>query len=136
MIVAVLIAGGAGFFGGMKYQQSKRVLFNGQFGGMERGAFRNQMQNGGSRMAFRPVNGEIISIDEKSVTVKLQDGSSKIIILSETTNINKAETAEKKDLTVGTAIAVFGEVNSDGSITAQNIQLNPILQRGINTDTQ
>jgi len=123
IIIAVLV-GGAGFFAGMKYQQGKQRnlarQFFGQIGGRQ-GA-------GANRLGFRPVNGEIIDADEKSITVKLQDGSSKIVIVSETTQINKAEQASKQDLKVGEKVAVFGSENSDGSITAQNIQINPLLR--------
>ncbi|MCL4366320.1 DUF5666 domain-containing protein [Patescibacteria group bacterium] len=65
------------------------------------------------------------SDDLKSITVKLSDGSSKIILLSAQTQLNKAEVAAKSDLAVGERVAVFGSVNSDGSVNAQNIQLNP-----------
>lgn len=123
IIVAVLVGGG-GFFVGMKYQQSKTPVFNRQFTGQTNG----RQGTGASRLGFRPVNGEIISADEKSITVKLQDGSSKIVIVSETTQINKADQAAKEDLKVGEKVAVFGQENSDGSVTAQNIQLNPILR--------
>jgi len=124
IIIAVLV-GGVGFFAGMKYQQSKQRnvarQFFGQMGGRQ-GA-------GANRLGFRPVNGEIIAADEKSITVKLQDGSGKIVIVSETTQINKAEQATKEALKVGEKVAVFGQENSDGSVTAQNIQINPLLRR-------
>jgi len=58
----------------------------------------------------------------------LQDGSSRIVIVSETTQINKAEQATKTDLKIGEKVAVFGQENSDGSVTAQNIQLNPTFR--------
>lgn len=103
----------------MKYQASKSSS----------GRFANLPQNQGRGLQrgqnFRPVNGEIISADEKSVTVKLPDGGSKIVILSEKTSINKAAEATKEDLKVGEKVAVFGSENTDGSVTAQNIQLNP-----------
>jgi len=122
-IVAVLFGIG-GFFAGMKYQQSKQRSvarqFLGQMGGRQ-GVSTN-------RLGFRPVNGEIISADDKSITVKLQDGSSKIVIVSANTQINKAEQANKEDLKVGEKVAVFGQENSDGSVTAQNIQINPLLR--------
>jgi ribosomal protein S1 len=76
------------------------------------------------------VNGEIIGVDEKSITVKMQDGSSRIVILSEKTEINKAASGTKDDLKVGERVAVFGQENSDGSVTAQNIQLNPMFRGG------
>ena len=123
-IAVALAVGSVCFFAGMKYQQSKQRTvarqFVGQIGGRQ-GA-------GANRLGFRPVNGEIIAADEKSITVKLQDGSSKIVIVSEITQINKAEQASKEDLKVGGKVAVFGQENSDGSVTAQNIQINPLMQ--------
>lgn len=121
IILMILIAGGA-FFAGMKYQGGKQPALSGQFNGS-----RNRMGLGaGNRAGFRPVSGEIISADSNSITVKLQDGGSKIVILSDKTQINKAETASKNELKTGVKVAVFGTDNSDGSVTAQNIQLNPV----------
>ncbi len=127
-IILVVVVAAGGFFAGMKYQQSRRLSFAGQFNG--NGGPRNgQGQIPGNRQGFRPVNGEIISADDKSITVKLQDGSTKIVLFSASTLINKASQGSKEDLKIGEKVAVFGQANSDGSVTAQNIQLNPI-QRG------
>lgn len=123
-VVLVIVFAGAGFYGGMKYQQSQRGNFSGQFGNGQ-GMMRN------NRSGFRPVAGEIISADEKSITVKLQDNSSKIIFINDKTVINKAQTVNKSELKVGEKVSVFGSENTDGSVTAQNVQLNPIL-RSIN----
>jgi len=121
-VVVLLVAVGAGaFFGGIKYQESKnpRASF---FQGPRNGQLAQRGQG------FRPVNGEIISQDDKSITVKLQDGSSKIVLLTDTTAINKSAEGSKSDLKPGEKVAVFGQENSDGSVTAQNIQLNPQLR--------
>ena len=105
-IVALVIGGGAGFIGGMKYQESKSPNFTtGQFFG-NGGQIREGQRQGGN--SFRPVAGEIISSDNESLTVKLADGSSKIVILSDKTTINKAEKGQKSDLKDGVNIAVFG----------------------------
>lgn len=126
-ILTALIAlavGVASFFGGMKYQQSRAVSLG--FGG-QRGVVANGVRGGmmGNRQGFQPVAGEIIANDGKTMTVKMIDGSSKLVILSETTTVSKTSDGSKDDLTVGAKIAVFGSANSDGSVTAQNIQLNP-----------
>lgn len=125
LVVAIAAAAG-GFFAGTKYQQSKR----GQFItlGNNQGKFGNMMAvpgGNGARGGFRPVTGEIIKSDNTSITVSLADGSSKIILLSTSTQINKAEVGSKADLVIGTQIAVFGSENADGSVTAQNVQINP-----------
>lgn len=127
IITIALLVGAVGFFGGIKYQQSKGATTSRQAGGSTfvmrggEGSDRNAVIRGG----LKPVSGEIIASDDKSITVKLQDGSSRIVILSEKTQINKAEEAEKSELKQGEAVAVFGTENQDGSVTAQNIQLNP-----------
>ncbi len=121
MVVLVVVAGAGGFFGGMKYQEGRKTASFRQLNGNVQGS----RTGNGNRQAFRPVNGEIISSDDKSITVKLQDGSSKIVLLSEKTVINKADTATKDELKTGVKVAVFGQDNTDGSVTAQNIQLNP-----------
>lgn len=140
-IILVLAVGGLAFFGGMKYQASKQPSFGrlGQFNGT--GMMRNengqtqqgqngngsQAQNGNRQgMGIRGVTGEIIANDDKSITVKLPDGSSKIVLVGTTTTINKASSSSKSDLTTGTKVAVFGQTNTDGSVTAQNIQINPV----------
>ena len=128
-IIIAIAVGALSFFGGMKYQESKSV--NNRFGanlqnmrGQQNGQTgQSQTRRGG----FRPVMGEIINQDENSITVKLVDGSSKIVLLSEKTTYNKAETATKTDLKKGERVNVFGTENTDGSVTAQNIQLNPLL---------
>lgn len=138
-VATAVIAGGIGFFGGVRYQQRQVPSFGaGRFAMMGQGANTvafGQGRTGGQRgmMGLRPVAGEIISSDDKSITVKLADGSSKIVFLSEKTVINKASTATMSDLATGQRVAVFGESNSDGSVTAQNIQLNPQDRGMMNT---
>jgi hypothetical protein len=127
--VLVVIAGILGFFGGMKYQQSQRATFTGRFG---QGIGTQGAQGERNRTGFRPVNGEILSTDDKSMTVKLQDGSSRIVLFSDKTTISKAADATHADLTVNTRVAAFGIDNPDGSLTAQNIQINPIMRLGGN----
>ncbi len=118
LVLAVIIAGGAGFWAGIKYR-----IPGVNFQAAGRGQFQRGPGNG-----FRPVSGEIISSDDKSITVKLVDGSSKIVIVSESTVINKSAEGARADLKTGEKVAVFGTENADGSVTAQNIQLNPNIR--------
>jgi hypothetical protein len=128
--ILILVFAGAGFYGGMKYQQSQRGNFSGQLGNGQ-GMLRNGRTGTGTpRGGFRPVAGEIISADEKSITVKLQDDSSKIVLVNSKTVINQAQTVTKSELKVGEKVSVFGSENADGSVTAQNVQLNPIQRMG------
>ena len=90
-ILALIIVAGGAFFAGTKYQQSQTPSFARQFNGAGN---RNGNQNG---VGFRPVSGQIIASDDKSITVKLQDGSSRIVILSDKTTINKVAEGTKAD---------------------------------------
>jgi beta-lactamase superfamily II metal-dependent hydrolase len=82
-------------------------------------------QTGGPAGMNRPVAGDIIASDDKSITVKLQDGSSKIVLVNDQSTVTEATTSTKQSLSVGKKVLVFGTANSDGSVTAQNVQLNP-----------
>ncbi len=122
IVIAVVVAGGS-FFGGMKYQQSKTPTGGRQFQGTRQGE--NQGRFGASG---GPVVGEIINKDDTSITVKLADGSSKIVLLPNSVSISKTDAGSTADIKTGQRVGVFGKNNSDGSMTAQNIQLNPMFR--------
>ncbi len=132
IVILVLAVGVLGFFGGMKFSEFQRIQKrsggNGQFqmgpNGQSMGQTNGKSQTQTGSVG-RPITGEIIQIDETSVTVKTQDGGSKIIILSGSTTYSKTTEGSKSDLSVGTTIGVFGTENTDKSVTAQTIQLNP-----------
>lgn len=127
-IILVILVGAAAFFGGMKYQQSRIQGLRNQFGtGRGFGRFGQNSNNGGSA-----VRGQISSVDNNSLTITLSDGSSKVVIVGDNTSIFKSDPGSKGDLTSGQTVMVFGTANSDGTLTAQNIQLNPMF-RGMAT---
>jgi len=120
VIALVLVACGLGFFTGMKYQQTKqpsRADFQ-EMRNMRQGTPGFQRPAGSGT-----VRGEIIDKEEASITVKLPDESSKIVLISENTTINKATEGSIDDLETGEQVMVFGQTNSDGSLSATNIQL-------------
>ncbi len=128
--VLLIVIGVGSFFVGMKYQQSKRPSgLNMQSAGMhsEVAGQQNSMEaqhRGSSGMIY----GEIISKDEESITVKQADDSTRIILLSESTEIQKASESSIDDLETSEQVMIFGQENPDGSISAQNIQLNPVFR--------
>jgi hypothetical protein len=119
-IVVAVVVGVAAFFGGTMYQKSQTPANGGQFSqvSFQRGQGGNFRRTGGAGNATM---GEIASIDDKSMTVKLQDGSSKIVNLSDKTIFSKTSTASKTDFKVGDRVTAFGSAASDGSITAQMV---------------
>lgn len=140
-IVTVMLVGAGSFYGGMKYAEGKNAevsAFGGsnsspaerqqrsQFGAAI-GGFRGGTGGMGARGGI--VAGEIISKDDKSVTVKLNNGGSKLIFVSDATNVSKSAEGALSDLQIGTQILANGAPNQDGSINAKIIQLSPQLQR-------
>ncbi|MBI5153100.1 MAG: hypothetical protein HZA36_01435 [Parcubacteria group bacterium] len=121
--VAILLVGGGAFHGGVKYAENNRGN-----GGGGRGAF-GQMGNGGQRGVARGggfTTGEVISKDDKSITLKLRDGGSKIIFFTESTKVMKNTDGPLKDIETGTQISTTGNANQDGSVNAQSIQILPM----------
>lgn len=118
-LVIVLIS----FYGGMKYEQNKipeRGNFTAFVGGVggQRGTNANG-RGGGSGI----VSGSIISKDSTGVTIKMRDGSSKIVFVSPSTSIMKFVLGNISDLLVGEQVNTSGTSNPDGSVTAQSIQI-------------
>ncbi len=126
IIIAAIIAGGAGFYGGMLYGQStnanSRTNLNRQGAGFAVGM---GQRGGGAQPNGGFSGGEIIKKDSSSITVKLTNGSSQIILFSDATKVTKSAEGSAADLIVGEQVTITGSKNQDGSITAQSIQLRP-----------
>jgi len=121
-IIIVVVVGAGAFYGGAAFQRTKNVKARGNF---QIGNRMGQVKQNGQNQ-LTPINGEVISQDDKSVTVKLNNGSTRNIIISDSTTISKSENGAKFDIKDGDQVMVFGKANSDGSLTALNLQINPI----------
>lgn len=118
VIFLIIVASGT-FYGGMLYGQSKKK--NLSFSQQNQGTSIRGNRPGGAGLNF----GEIISKDDKSITIKLTNGGSKIIFYSANTEIGKFVNGTPDDLSVGQTVSVNGSANQDGSITAQSVQIRP-----------
>jgi hypothetical protein len=126
-VVALLVVGGGSFYAGMQYSQrasqgsssspQDRAARFQQFGG---GAGRGGRNGGGGFTA-----GEIIAKDDKSITIKMTDGSSKIVFYTSQTPTMKSVSGAVSDLSIGEQVTITGSANQDGSVTAQSIQIRP-----------
>jgi len=118
IIVLVVVAGGA-FYGGMLYGKSQNVR---SFPG---GNFQTRINRAGANGSSF-ILGNIIAKDSSSITLQLPGNSgSKIIFYSDITQISKFAAGTANDLAPGISVSVTGTTNSDGSVTAQSIQIRP-----------
>ncbi len=138
VVLALVLLGGS-FYGGMQYGARNTAAksqstaggrnFGGAIGAGQRGAAGQGMQSGSQRSGANTGGGftvgQIVSKDDTSVTVKTNDGGSKIIFFSSSTSIDKSVSGASSDLSVGQQITANGKINPDGSVVAQNIQIRP-----------
>ena len=123
-IILLLVVGGGSFYGGMLYGKSQASAL----AATTRASFASR----GSRAGVTGggfITGSIIAEDSSSITLALPAGTSgsKIIFYSSGTTISKMVSGTGKDLTTGTNVSVTGTTNSDGSVTAQSIQIRPAV---------
>jgi len=125
VVIIVVVVAAAAFWGGMTYEKSKAAAsyagagaggrFGGRFGGGAGGP--------GGASGMMPVSGKITASGNNTITVQLSDGSSKIVDLTSQTKINKSSQGSVSDLTTGQNVTAFGSANSDGSVTAQAVNV-------------
>ena len=130
VIGALTIAGGS-FYAGVKYAGQSRAGRSGNFTQGFQGAPGGR--SAGSGGGF--IAGTIIAKDEASITIALGGpnttstngtaSGSKIVLYNASTQVGKFTTGAHSDLTVGAVVTIQGSQNTDGSITAQMIQIRP-----------
>ena len=121
MLAVIVVVAGLIFYAGMRVgnmQSSKKLA-----------SFSNRSQVPGATRRFGGgqgfVGGTVLSLDAQSMTIKMQDGNSRIVIFGSSTEITKSASGSLQDLTAGKNVTINGKQNSDGSITAQMIQIRP-----------
>lgn len=126
LIVAAIVIGGGSFYGGMQYQKSQQpVVSQGQRGGGNGGGGQRGFGGGRGGMGGGFLSGEVMNKDAQSITVKLRDGSSKIVFFASSTAVGKMDAGSIADVTQGAQVTIVGATNSDGSVTANSIQIRP-----------
>ncbi len=131
VIGVALLVGAGSFYGGMKYASAKSPTRNFQHptgaagGNAGFGGGQGPDARGNTMGSF--ITGEILSNDGKTLTVKGRDGSSKIVLLGDTTEVSLFVAGKPADLEVGKSVMVQGKANTDGSVTAQSVQLRPAM---------
>ncbi len=138
-IVIALVAGGAGFFSGMA--AGKANALKTANGGLGAGSFGgNFARTGGAGAGGRYflkggamhlgssgsfAAGQILSASANNIVIKMPNGSTKIILLSSATKINKSVAGSASDLSQGESVVISGTANQDGSISADAVDIRP-----------
>ena len=127
ILVVAVVCGGVGYKVGSfgKPFGSAQGMLRTRGGGMMQG----QGPSAGSEQARqagqgrRHTEGEILSIDDKGVTVKLADGSSKIVLFSDSTTYALSSAVDKSKVVVGQKVDIVGDPNTDGSVSASEVRI-------------
>lgn len=127
-VVAAAVLLGASFWSGVSYAKNQAPMRGGfatangaQFAG--RGGTGMMGTRTGAMGGFTA--GQILSKDANSITIKMQNGSTKIVLINGSTTVMKQASGTQNDLSVGTEVVVTGPANSDGSVTATAVQIRP-----------
>ena len=138
MVIIMLVVGAGAFYGGTAYEKSSLTSqgllrsASAQMGGRAGGqGGPNQGRPGGAMGANSAgrggdfVSGQVTAKDDTSVTIKSPDGSSKIVFFSPSTTVGKATQGTIADVNVGDQVMANGKTGTDGSLSAQSIQIRP-----------
>jgi len=138
-VVGIIVLVGV-FFGGAAYGKNQTTAATAGSNGFAAYAGMRGGRSGGFGGA---TVGQIISEDATSITVQLMTPStgatsttpvgSKIVFLDGNTKITKEVSGSMSDLAVGTNVSVTGTANTDGSVSAQAIQIRPNMPAATTT---
>lgn len=125
MVVIALVASGLGFWGGTMYMQNQRATIMGRFQreGAGTGIVQNNPRGAGGAGGPQSVGGEVKAMDDTSITIAMPDGSSRFVFFSSSTKFQALIEKDSSIVKVGSRINAMGPKSSDGSITAQSIQV-------------
>jgi hypothetical protein len=117
VVITLLIASGAGFYGGMKYAGAGNTPKPQQLS-----------NNGEPRQGRRGSNsgftaGQVTSKSANSFILQLTDVSTKNIFVDSSTSFVKSASSSIQDIKVGDEVSASGSQNQDGSITATSVRL-------------
>jgi len=131
VVLAAVLFGAVGFWGGVTYQKSQAPAgFAGRFGGGAGGfggggggGFGGG-QGGGFRNSANVATGTVIAQDSTSITVKSANGGSKTVFVSGTTQVSKQQVLTPADIKTGDQVVAFGQA-ANGGIDARMVQIVP-----------
>ncbi|OYV83080.1 MAG: hypothetical protein B7W96_00775 [Parcubacteria group bacterium 37-58-5] len=121
-VVALVVGFGAGYF--VHTPPAPAAGTRGSFAGAGGGAFTGAR---GGAAGGGLLTGTVAASDSGSLTLDTRDGSSHVVLVTPATTVSKSVNGTLGDVSVGSTVIVSGTANSDGSLSATNIQLRPAL---------
>lgn len=115
IIIGALVIIAIAFYGGFSYGRGNSPK------AFKAGQFANRGVRGG--VGNNLIRGEILKKDAESIVISLPSSGSQIIWYATSTEIQKTAKGTAADLAVGQTIMANGTTNSDGSLSANSIQL-------------
>jgi hypothetical protein len=138
------------FYGGMQFSNASRnpaggggnyAGMSGNFNGVARDSTarnfaggRTRPMNGvqgGTAGGESMIRGEILSVDENSITVNTPANGSKIVLFSDKTEITETVSVTRENLTDGKGVMITGETNEDGTVSASAIMIREVMRGGM-----
>lgn len=136
MIIGAIVIAVVFFFIGTKVGSHRKASpFNGRggtgtmagCGGFGQGSYSATGMRGA---AGNVAAGTILSKDDTSITLKLQNGGSRTVLISPSTSVTKSTAGTAADLSVGQDVMVTGTPAADGSISATTVSVRPARPAG------
>jgi hypothetical protein len=116
LVIAIVALGGGFFWGKASGAATRTAGFAGAYSSSTR-------RTAGGAAGGGLVTGQIATMDSSSITLQLANGNSEVVFYSTSTPVSEPTMVSVNTLKVGTTIMVGGTSNSDGSLTAQTIQV-------------
>lgn len=129
--VALAIGAAGGYFAGTsvsKQADSRRPgQFAANFDGTRMGdrTGTGMTARGGTGRNLGLTRGEVLQVGEGSLTVKLPDGGSRVVLFDDSVQVTSCSAGDSSLLQAGQQVMANGSVGSDGSVAAQTIQIVP-----------
>jgi hypothetical protein len=121
-IITTIIASSIGYYLGTHRVSTQTNIRSGSMMG-QGGAMRGGFARGGTSGGI--INGDVVSFTDTILTVKSRDGGSRVILFTGTTKVSKSVEGTRADVKDGSKVLIIGSQNSDGSVTAETVQLRP-----------
>lgn len=126
-VIALVVGIGIGYFGSTSLGATKSPTRMGNAAFTTRGAMMGGNFAGRNGAMGGLLTGTVASKDAGSLTIDTRDGSSHVVLVTPNTAVSKSVNGSLTDVASGSTVIVSGSTNSDGSISANLIQLRPAM---------